>query len=264
MSVCDVIIMGAGGRMGTILAGLVQADPTLRLAGVVERPQSEALLEKYGHLECVKGTSAEDVFARLPGAVVIDFTAPAASLAVANLAAKLGNPVVIGTTGLSQEQAAELEMAAKYVPLFWAPNMSVGVNALLSVLPKLVEALGPSYDLEIVEIHHNKKADSPSGTALKLGQCLAEARGEKIDEVKKCCRDGIIGPRTQGEIGLLAVRGGDVVGDHTVYFFGAGERIEVTHRAHTRENFAQGALRAAKWLSAQKAGKLYGMADMLQ
>jgi len=263
MSVCDVIIMGACGRMGSTLADLVQADPELRLAGVVERPQNEAALEKYTRLDCVKGTSMEDVFARLPGAVVIDFTAPESSLVVANLAGKQGNPAVIGTTGFTAAQTAELAKAAKHVPLFWAPNMSVGVNALLAVLPKLVEALGPAYDLEIVEIHHNKKADSPSGTALKLGQCLAEARGENLDDVKKCSREGIIGPRTPGEIGLMAVRGGDVVGDHTVYFFGAGERIEVTHRAHSRENFARGALRAAKWIGGQKPGRLYTMADML-
>lgn len=263
MSICDVIIMGAGGRMGSTLAELVLADPELRLAGVVERPENELALNKYDRSDCLKGTSVENVFARLPGAVVIDFTAPAASLVVANLAAQQGNPAVIGTTGFTEPQKAELAKAAKHVPLFWSPNMSVGVNALLSVLPKLVEALGPTYDLEITEIHHNKKADSPSGTALKLGQCLAEARGVALDEVKKCCREGIIGPRTQGEIGLQAVRGGDVVGDHTVYFFGAGERIEVTHRAHSRENFARGALRAAKWLSVQKPGKLYTMADML-
>jgi 4-hydroxy-tetrahydrodipicolinate reductase len=264
MNVCDVIIMGAGGRMGSTLAGLVQADPAFRLAGVVGRPRSEAALDKYARLDCVNGTSAEDVFTRLPGAVVIDVTAPEASLMVANLAARLGNPVVIGTTGFSAAQTAELEKAAKHVPLFWTPNLSVGVNALLGVLAQLVEALGPSYDVEIVEIHHNEKVDSPSGTALKLGECLAQARGEKIDEVKRCSREGIIGPRTPGEIGMLAVRGGDVVGDHTVYFFGAGERIEVTHRAHSRENFAQGALRAAKWIGAQKPGKLHSMADMLK
>jgi len=261
MSVCDVIIMGAGGRMGATLAGLALEDPAYRLVGVVERPQSEAALAKY---DCVRGTVIEDVFAKCPGAVVIDFTAPESSLKVANLAARLGNPAVIGTTGFTAGQMKELESAAQNGPIFWAPNMSVGVNALLQVLPKLVEALGPAYDLEIMEIHHNKKADSPSGTALKLGQAIAAARGENLDDVKKCSRDGIIGPRTQREIGLLAVRGGDVVGDHTVYFLGPGERIEVTHRAHSRETFARGAMRAAHWLKGQKGGKLHTMSDMLQ
>ena len=261
MSVCDLIIMGAGGRMGSTLAGLAKEDPAYRLAGVVERPQNAAALDQY---VCVKGTDIEDVLARLPGAVIIDFTAPENSLKVANLAARMGNPAVIGTTGLSAAQMKELEAAAHHGVLFWAPNMSVGINSLLQVLPKLVEALGSAYDLEIMEIHHNKKADSPSGTALKLGQALAQARGEKLDDVKKCCRDGIIGPRAQGEIGLMAVRGGDVVGDHTVYFLGPGERIEVTHRAHSRETFARGALRAALWLKGQKCGKLHTMSDMLK
>jgi len=260
MSVCDVIIMGAGGRMGQTLAGLAINDPSYRLAGVVERPQSAASLDRY---DCVKGTEMENVFAKCPGAVIIDFTAPEASLKVANLAARMGNPAVIGTTGFNADQMKELESAAKQGPLFWAPNMSVGVNSLLQVLPKLVEALGPGYDLEIMEIHHNKKADSPSGTALKLGQAIAAARGEKIDDVKVCSRDGIIGARTPKEIGIVAVRGGDVVGDHTVYFLGQGERIEVTHRAHSRETFAHGAMRAALWMKGQKGGKLLTMSDML-
>lgn len=260
MSVCELIIMGAGGRMGATIAGLAAADPAYRVAGVVERPQSAALLERY---DCVKGTEMEDVFARCPGAVVIDFTAPESSLKVANLAARMGNPAVIGTTGLTTAQTKELEAAARHGLIFWAPNMSVGVNALVRVLPKLVEALGPAYDLEIMEIHHNKKADSPSGTALKLGQAIAGGRGQNLDDVKKCSREGIVGARTKEEIGIVAVRGGDVVGDHTVYFLGPGERIEVTHRAHSRETFAQGALRAALWLRGQKPGTLHSMSDML-
>ncbi|GAB6035941.1 4-hydroxy-tetrahydrodipicolinate reductase [Fundidesulfovibrio butyratiphilus] len=261
MSVCDVIIMGAGGRMGQTLAGLASADPNFRLAGVVERPQNAASLDKY---DCVKGTNMEDVFAKLPGATVIDFTAPEASLASANMGVRLGNPVVIGTTGFTNDQMLELEEAAKVGLVFWAPNMSVGVNTLLAVLPKLVQALGPAYDMEITEIHHNKKADAPSGTAIKLGQCLASAAGRDYDATRKYCREGIVGARTPEEIGIVAVRGGDVVGDHTVYFLGPGERIEVTHRAHSRETFAQGALRAARWLGSQKPGKLHSMAEMLK
>lgn len=260
MSVCDVIIMGAGGRMGGTLAAMALADPELNLAGVVERPQHEAALEKFA---CVRGTDAKEVFAKLPGAVVVDFTAPEASVAVSKIAAELGNPVVFGTTGFKPEQLLELEASAAKAPMFWSPNMSVGVNTLMKLLPLLVEALGPDYDLEITEIHHNKKVDSPSGTAIKLGQVIAAARGLNLDDVKKCGREGIVGARTKDEVGVLAVRGGDVVGDHTVYFFGPGERIEVTHRAHSRENFARGALRAARWIGTRKPGKLHTMADML-
>ena len=142
--------------------------------------------------------------------------------------------------------------------------MSVGIAVLRQLLPDLVRALGEDYDIELVELHHNRKKDSPSGTALTLGECLAEARGWKLADVRQSGRDGIIGPRPKQEIGIQAVRGGDVVGVHTVYFMGPGERIEVSHHAHSRENFARGALRAAAWLAGQKAGRLYGMPDMLR
>jgi len=260
MSVCDVVIMGAKGRMGSTLARLATADPGLRLVGVLERT---GCLDGLANLECVVGDDLATVLAKCPGGVVIDFTSPANSVHVAEVAAAAGNPVVIGTTGLTPEQTKILETCAAKTPIFWAPNMSVGLNVLLRVLPDLVRMLGDAYNLEIMEIHHNKKADAPSGTAIKLGQCLAAARGVDYDAVKLHGRDGITGPRTVEEIGVAALRGGDVVGDHTVYFLGPGERIEVTHRAHTRETFAQGALRAAAWIKKQKAGRLYAMADML-
>ncbi len=261
MSVCDVVIMGALGRMGATLVGLAKADPDkYRLAGAMERSGCTAGLSG---LDCAVGDDLDTVLAKCPGAVIIDFTAPAASVAAAQAAARSGNPMVVGTTGLTPEQTAALAEAAARTPIFFAPNMSVGLNVLLSVLPDLVRKLGPAYNLEIMEIHHNKKADAPSGTAIKLGQCLAEARGVDYDTVKRHTRDGIIGPRTNEEIGVAALRGGDVVGDHTVYFFGPGERIEVTHRVNTRDTFAQGALRAADWIRHQPAGRLYAMADML-
>ncbi len=260
MSVCDVVIMGARGRMGSTLVNLVRDNQDYRLAAVVERPGNEEGLSGLG---CLVGTDLARVLPKVPGAVVIDFTSPACTMAVAAAAAAAGNPVVIGTTGLSPDQTAVLERAAATARVFWAPNMSVGINVLLSVLPDLVRRLGPAYDMEVMEIHHNKKADSPSGTAIKLGQSLAKAAGRDFDAVRKYCREGIIGPRTQEEIGIQALRGGDVVGDHTVYFFGPGERIEVTHRAHSRDTLARGALRAAAWIGAQKPGRLYGMADML-
>jgi 4-hydroxy-tetrahydrodipicolinate reductase len=261
MSVCDVVVMGALGRMGATLIRLAKAAPEqYRLAGALER---SGCTDGLAGLECVVGDDLPTVLAKCPGAVVIDFTAPASSVASAAAAAAAGNPIVIGTTGLAPDQIAALSAAAAKTPIFFAPNMSVGLNVLLTVLPDLVRKLGPAYDLEVMEIHHNKKADAPSGTAIKLGQCLAEARGADYDAVKRHGRDGIIGPRTREEIGVAALRGGDVVGDHTVYFFGPGERIEVTHRVGNRETFAQGALRAAAWIKKQPAGKLYAMADML-
>ncbi|MEF2145907.1 MAG: 4-hydroxy-tetrahydrodipicolinate reductase [Desulfovibrionaceae bacterium] len=255
----EVIIMGAKGRMGATLAGLAKADPDLTLAGVTERPGNTGELACLG---CPVSEDLSELLKNTPKAVIIDFTAPEASLRMMETAGKHGNPAVIGTTGLDKDQLALLNEAAKTQPLFWAPNMSVGVNVLLKVLPQLVQALGGAYDMEMVETHHKMKKDAPSGTALKLAQCLAEARGWNYDEVKRHCRDGIIGARPKEEIGVQTLRGGDVVGDHTVFFFGPGERIEVTHRAHSRETFAQGALRAAKWLSGQKAGRLYSMQDM--
>lgn len=256
----SVIVMGAKGRMGNTICGLVKADPELSLDGVVERAGCEDGLEAWG---AVCGTDLGPVLEQNPGAVVVNFTAPEASVAAARICAARGGRIVIGTTGLTAEQQAELAELAKRVPVFWSPNMSVGVSVLLKVLPELVRMLGPAYDLEMVELHHNQKKDAPSGTALKLAECLAQARDWDLGEAGKYCREGIIGARPQREIGVQAIRGGDVVGVHTVYMLGPGERIEVTHQAHSRENFARGALRAAKWLAGQQPGRLYAMNDML-
>lgn len=254
----DIVILGAKGRMGTMLINRALADDELNFVGACERKGNATGIDYEG---CTASDCLDELLPSVPGAVIIDFTAPEASVENAKVAAKHGNPLVVGTTGLNKEQVAELEVSAKDVPIFFAPNMSVGINMLLKVLPDLVRALGPAYDLEVVETHHRMKKDSPSGTALKLAQSLAEARGWEYDDVKKHCRDGIIGERPDKEIGVQTLRGGDVVGEHTIYFFGPGERIEVTHRAHSRETFAAGALRAAKWLAGKKPGKLYGMAD---
>ena len=259
MSAVPVIIMGANGRMGTTLAGLAKNDPALTLAGLVERTERQEGLEQYG---CPVVNDVQDALT-VPGAVVVDFTSPSVTMDTAAKAAASGNPVVVGTTGLNWEEQAKLEELARVTPIFWAPNMSVGVNVLLRVLPELVQLLGEDYDLELMEIHHKHKKDAPSGTALKLAQCLAAARDKELDDVGTFSRHGIIGERTPGEIGVQTLRGGDVVGDHTVYCLGPGERIEITHRAHSRETFASGALRAARWLAGQKPGKLYSMADML-
>ncbi|MFW5734799.1 MAG: 4-hydroxy-tetrahydrodipicolinate reductase [Oceanidesulfovibrio sp.] len=255
-----IIVTGARGRMGSTIAGLVQDDPDLTLAAVVERPSAVAELSGY---DCLVSSDLNEVLPKLPGAVVIDFTAPESTVQSAKICAVHGNPLVAGTTGLNVEQQKEMQDAAASAPILWAPNMSVGVNVLLEVLPRLVQLLGEAYDMEMVELHHNKKKDAPSGTALKLAECLAEARGWSLSETGNYCREGIIGARPDKEIGVQTIRGGDVVGVHTVYFLGPGERIEVTHQAHSRETFAQGAIRAAKWIATRKAGRLYSMADVL-
>lgn len=256
----SIIVTGAKGRMGSTIARLVREDPSLHLAAVVERPGCTEGLDALG---CAVTDGLAAVLPSHPGAVVVDFTAPEASLAHARAAAATGTPVVIGTTGLTRPQLTELEALAQQTPLFWSPNMSIGINALCRVLPILERILGPAYDLEIVETHHKAKKDAPSGTALKLAQVLADSRGQDLEAVGTFCRHGIIGARSPEEIGIQTLRGGDVVGDHTVFFFGPGERIEVTHRAHSRDNFARGALRAAVWLAGQKPGRLYSMADLL-
>lgn len=257
----DIVIMGANGRMGKTITSLALEDASLALAGLVDRTEHLPSLLPCG---CPVGDELAAVLAQTGRAVIIDFTAPEVSLASARVAARLGYPLVVGTTGLNETQREELQALAQQSPIFWSSNMSIGVNVLARILPQLVQALGEDYDIEMVELHHNRKKDSPSGTALTLGECLAAARGWHLPEVRCSARDGIIGERPKAQIGIQAIRGGDVVGVHTVYFMGPGERIEVSHQAHSRENFARGALRAARWLANQQAGKLYGMQDMLQ
>lgn len=253
-----VIVMGACGRMGRVISDLAREDEAFSLSGLVDS-RSEAL---SGEKDCTVGATLAEVLPHCRGAVVIDFTAPAVSLANARLCAESGTPLVIGTTGFTEEEVQELETLAQKTPIFWSSNMSVGVNVLMKVLPLLTKALGDKYDIEMVELHHNRKKDSPSGTALMLGECLAGAREWNLSDVRCSARDGIIGERPKAQIGIQAIRGGDVVGVHTVYFMGPGERIEVTHQAHSRATFAQGALRAAAWLADQKAGRLYRMQDI--
>jgi 4-hydroxy-tetrahydrodipicolinate reductase len=252
--------MGAKGRMGSTLTRLVQESDRFTLAGVVERAEYSAGLENLG---CPTAHELSALLPAAPEAVVIDFTAPEVSLGTARAAVQTGNAVVIGTTGLNGTQIAELESLARDGRLFWSPNMSVGVYALARILPELSRILGEDYDMEITEVHHRYKKDAPSGTAVKLAQILAASRGWDMADVGNYGRYGLPGARPTRELGVHALRGGDVVGDHTVYFFGPGERVEVTHRAQSRENFARGALRAATWLSGQKPGTLYGMDHLL-
>ncbi|MDR2572810.1 MAG: 4-hydroxy-tetrahydrodipicolinate reductase [Desulfovibrio sp.] len=255
-----IVIVGANGQMGKTLAGLIAGEPDLALAGLVDREEHLTALAASG---LPTADTLEAVLPPPPQAVIIDFSTPPVSLESARMAAKTGHALVIGTTGFTDEQIRQLRAFSEKTPIFWSSNMSVGVNVLLKILPDLAKALGEKYDIEIVELHHNRKKDSPSGTALMLGECLAQAREWDFSAARCSSRDGIIGGRPEKQIGVQAVRGGDVVGVHTIYFFGRGERIELCHQAHSRENFAQGALRAARWISGQKPGKLYGMRDML-
>lgn len=257
----NIIITGANGRMGRTIFNLLSSNPDFNIANLVTRVEE---------LQEVKAYSGKTAFSSLSEAlenvskpVIIDFSAPEASLDFARIAAKRGATHIIGTTGLNEEQRKELEELALKTPIFWSPNMSVGVNVLLKVLPELTKLLGEDYDVEVMEIHHKKKKDSPSGTAVRLGEALANAKGWDLKDTACYHREGIIGERPHKEIGLQTLRGGDVVGVHTIYFMGPGERIEITHHAHSRENFAQGAIRAAKWMSGQKPGKLYSINDML-
>ena len=261
----SIVVVGADGRMGRTIVGIAgEEGSTYALAGVVDSPDRlEALKSRCSGI-CPVGDSLEAVLPAAGQAVIIDFSTPSASLAAARVAAGSGHGLVVGTTGLNRDQRGELARLAEKTPIFWASNMSVGVNALRRILPLLAKALGEDYDMEVMEIHHRHKKDSPSGTALALGETLADARGWNLDEVRCSGRDGLVGARPHRQIGVQALRGGDVVGVHTVYFLGRGERIEVTHHAHSRETFARGALRAAAWLSGQAPGKLYGMEDMLQ
>lgn len=258
-----LVVLGAKGRMGRTVCNIAMADSKVALVGVVDLDENFAEADRWG---CPIGVDIKEALGRVPNVkntVIIDFTAPGSSLEAARVAARVGAGHVIGSTGFTEAERAELEELAKLTPIFLSSNMSIGLNAILQVLPELARALGEDYDVEIMEIHHNRKKDSPSGTALTLAESLSGARGLKLDECACYSREGLVGERPHNEIGVQALRGGDVVGVHTVYFLGPGERVEVTHHAHSRETFAQGALRAAKWLIRQKPGKLYSMKDML-
>lgn len=260
MSQTKVIILGAGGRMGSMLVQLSQKDPELNLTAMLERQEC---MTNLPDIDCIYGVDLDQVLSQTGPGVIIDFTQPEATIETARIARSHSCPLVIGTTGLNREQEIIIEDAAGHIPVFWTPNMSVGISVLLELLPKLTQALGPAYDPELMEIHHRKKKDAPSGTALKLANSVAKARDWPEDDSLALCREGLIGERPDREIGVQTLRGGDVVGEHTVYYFGPGERIEITHKASSRETFVQGALRAAKWIGNQSPGKIYTMADML-
>ncbi len=262
-----VIVAGAAGRMGQRIIHMVLAHPELELSGAFEAAGNPAIgkdagaISGLGETGVVISTGLESVIDR--GDVIIDFTFHTATVQFARLAAEHGTAMVIGTTGLSAEELASIkELAEGHFPCVQSPNMAVGVNVLFKLVEKAAAVLGDAYDVEIVEAHHRMKKDAPSGTALKLGQMAAAALGRDLAEVGVMERNGIIGERTDKEIGIQTIRGGDIVGEHTVYFAGAGERLEIAHRATSRDNFARGAALAASWVTGKEKG-MYTMFDVL-
>jgi 4-hydroxy-tetrahydrodipicolinate reductase len=260
-----IAIAGATGRMGQMLIEAVRASDDLRLTGALDRPDSPALGQDAAYPGASAGVCVTaDLRQGLNGArVLIDFTRPEGTMAHLQLCRELGVHAVIGTTGFSDAQKAEIAAIAKDIAIVMAPNMSVGVNVTLKLLEMAAKALSTGYDIEIIEAHHRHKVDAPSGTALKMGEVIAGALGRDLKDCAVYAREGVTGERDPSSIGFATIRGGDIVGDHTVLFAGTGERIEITHKSSSRATYAQGSLRAARFLAQQPHG-LFDMFDVLQ
>ena len=265
-----VVIAGSGGRMGQALIEATLADPALQLAGALEVPGSPLIGrdagERSGRASAVRIST--NVRETIEGAdVLIDFTRPAGTLAHVRACADCGVGAVVGTTGLSDDDKRTLAELAGRIPIVFAPNMSVGITVMLKLVAMAAQSLGDDYDIEVVEMHHKHKIDAPSGTALRLGEAAAEATGRDLARDGVFTRHGETGERRPRTIGFATLRGGDVIGEHSVIFAGTGERLEISHRAGSRANFAHGALRAAKFVAARKSvGEtgLYDMRDVLE
>ena len=260
-----IAIAGATGRMGKMLIEAVLNTPDAQLVGALEHTGSTQVGEDAGAFLGKKTgvTITTDIAAALSDAeYLIDFTRPEGTMAHLAVAQKTGSKMIIGTTGLNAEQLDSLKIASKNLAIVFAPNMSVGVNVTFKLLEVAAKMLSEGYDIEVIEAHHRHKVDAPSGTALRMGEVIAEALGEKLDEVAVYAREGHTGERKQGSIGFATIRGGDIVGDHTVLFAGEGERIEISHKSSSRQSYAQGSLRAARFLQKQPTG-LFDMQDVL-
>jgi len=264
--VIKAIVAGAAGRMGKRIIHMIQQNEEITLAGAFEMPDHPNIGEDAGQ---VAGTgesgvriagSLEEVIDQ--GDMLIDFTAPQATLENLRAAVSQKLAMVIGTTGITGDMLEEAEALAGKIKCVLAPNMSVGVNVMFKIAGEMARILGNDYDMEILEVHHRQKKDAPSGTAIRLAQTMADTVGRDLEEVAVYERKGIIGKRTDEEIGIQTWRAGDITGEHTVMFGGIGERLELIHRAHNRDNFARGAVRAAVWVMAQPDG-LYDMQDVL-
>jgi len=261
-----VIVSGAAGRMGRAILESLYDEDELELGAALEKKGHPAIKKDAGELIGIGAwgvaVSAFSKKAMKSGDAMIDFTYPQGTVQMVEEARTHGKPLVIGTTGFSQDQLKKIESAAKKIPIVLSPNMSIGVNVMYKLIQEASAALGSAYDVEIMEIHHRLKKDAPSGTAIRMGEVLAAARGTSLQQSGRFTRQGNIGARPAGEIGIQSLRAGDVVGEHTMTFAGPGERIELTHRAHNRNNFSRGALMAAQWLVGQEPG-LYDMMDVL-
>ena len=264
-SPCRVAVAGASGRMGRMLIEALRASDDCVLAGALDLPSSVAIgSDATAFLGVASGVAiTADLRAGLKNAdVLIDFTRPEGTLAHLAVCAELGVKAVIGTTGFTEAQKAEIAAHAQRTAIVMAPNMSVGVNVTLKLLEMAAKALSTGYDIEIIEAHHRHKVDAPSGTALKMGEVIAGALGRDLKDCAVYAREGVTGERDPSSIGFATIRGGDIVGDHTVLFAGTGERIEVTHKSSSRATYAQGSLRAVRFLRAHTTG-MFDMFDVL-
>lgn len=262
-----VIVSGACGRMGSRIISAIVNDEKIKLVGALEKKGHPSFGKDAGEVNGLGklGVLISDDLEHIidEGAVLIEFTNPETSLEHLRTAIEHNKAMVIGTTGFSDEQLKEMKEIATQIPCVMAPNMSVGVNLLFKLAKDIAPVLGDDYDIEIVEAHHRKKKDAPSGTAIRIAEILTETLGRNLKESGVYGRRGTTGERTRKEIGIHAVRAGDIVGEHTITFAGTGERLEITHRAHSRDTFAQGAMRAVKFVNKAKKG-LYDMQDVLK
>ena len=259
-------VAGAAGKMGSRITALAKEYQGMQIAGAFEKKghadigKDAGILTGSGETGIPLSAGIEEIIDKVD--LIIDFTSIESTKENLKIASAKGKAMVIGTTGFSKTDLKEIEDMTKTIPCVLASNMSLGVNLLLKVLQDIAKVLGDDYDIEIVEAHHRLKKDAPSGTALKMAQVIADAVNRNLEEVAVYARKGIIGQRTKKEIGIQTVRAGDIVGEHTVLFGGLGERIEITHKASSRDTFARGALKAALWLSGKPSG-LYDMQDVL-
>jgi 4-hydroxy-tetrahydrodipicolinate reductase len=259
------IVVGAAGKMGGRIIQMIKETPSMKLFRAIERPDHPSIGKDIGEVVGLgkMGVSLEGSLKKEGGDVMINFSNAQASLESLEFAKEAGLAIVIGTTGLSSEQMNRVRELSKSVRCVFSPNMSVGMNVMFRIVQEVARVLGPEYDIEILEAHHRLKKDSPSGTAIKIGELISDAIGRDFGKVGVYGRKGMVGERTREEIGMQVIRAGDIVGEHTVLFGGIGERLEIIHRSHSRDNFARGAVRAALWVVNQPNG-LYDMQDVLE
>ena len=258
------IVVGAAGKMGGRIIHVIKETPLIELYRAIERPDHPFIGKDIGEVIGLgnMGIPLEGNLKKTGGDVIINFSHPQASLESLEFAKEVGLGIVIGTTGLNPDQMEKVKELSKSVRCVFSPNMSVGMNVMFRIVQEVAQVLGSEYDVEILEAHHHLKKDAPSGTAVRLGELIAKAMGRDFGKAGVYGRKGIVGERTKEEIGMQVIRAGDIVGEHTVLFGGVGERLEIIHRAHSRDNFARGAVRAALWVVNQPNG-LYDMQDVL-